>query len=229
MVRSTAEALVLFDIDGTLIRRAGAHHREALVKAVWRVTGLETTTENINTTGMLDRDILREMMRQAGASPAVISRNLPGVVRAAQAIYVRSCPELQSKVCPGVRAVLGRLHGRQVPIGLVTGNLTRIAWKKMRQAGLERYFRFGAFAEMAHTRAGLVKLAIREARRSGWINGNCRISLVGDHPNDVEAAKLNGIQSVAVATGLCAREELAACEPDLLLPDLRALRLNMLL
>ena len=31
---SMTQALVLFDIDGTLLRRAGPHHREALVKAV---------------------------------------------------------------------------------------------------------------------------------------------------------------------------------------------------
>ena len=40
-----APALVLFDIDGTLIRRAGPHHRQALVDAVRHVTGLETTTD----------------------------------------------------------------------------------------------------------------------------------------------------------------------------------------
>jgi len=35
----SAPALVLFDIDGTLVRRAGPHHRQALVDAVHRVTG----------------------------------------------------------------------------------------------------------------------------------------------------------------------------------------------
>ena len=60
--------MVLFDIDGTLIRRAGPHHREALVDAVRQVTGLETTTENIPVHGMLDPDILTRMMRDAGAS-----------------------------------------------------------------------------------------------------------------------------------------------------------------
>lgn len=221
--------LVLFDIDGTLIRRAGAHHREALVKAIRRVTGLETTTANINTSGMLDGDILREMMRQAGASPGFISRSMPAVIEAAQSIYVRSGPDLQRNVCPGVRRVLAQLQRNRIPVGLVTGNLTRIAWKKMRRAGIDRFFRFGAFAEMADTRAGLVAIAIREARSSGWIYENCRISLVGDHPNDVEAAKLNGIRSIAVATGLCAKDELSSCRPDLLLPDLRAFRLDMLL
>jgi phosphoglycolate phosphatase len=224
-----APALVLFDIDGTLIRRAGPHHREALVKAVRRIAGLETTTENIDTSGKLDRDIIREMMRNAGASDRRITRCMPAIIESAQSIYVRACPDLQRNVCPGVRGVLSRLSRRDVPVGLVTGNLARIAWRKMRRARIDEHFRFGAFAEMADTRAGLVRIAIDQARRAGWVNGNARISLVGDHPNDVEAAKLNGIQSVAVATGICAREDLSVCRPDVLLTDLRSLRLEMLL
>ena len=57
-----ATALILFDIDGTLIRRAGPHHRQVLVDAVRRVTGLDTTTDHIPVHGMLDPDILRRMM-----------------------------------------------------------------------------------------------------------------------------------------------------------------------
>src|SRR5437879_4981832 len=77
-----APALVLFDIDGTLIRRAGPHHREALVDAVRQVTGLETTTDHIPVHGMLDPDILSRMLRDAGASPAQIRRAIavhPGI------------------------------------------------------------------------------------------------------------------------------------------------------
>ena len=38
-------ALVALDIDGTLIRRAGPHHREALVDAIRRSAHVETTTD----------------------------------------------------------------------------------------------------------------------------------------------------------------------------------------
>ena len=63
-----APALVLFDIDGTLIRRAGPHHRQALVEAVRKVTGLESTTDDIPVQGMLDPNILAIMMKSAGAT-----------------------------------------------------------------------------------------------------------------------------------------------------------------
>jgi hypothetical protein len=60
--------LVLFDIDGTLLRRAGSQHREALVEAVRRASGITTTIDGIPVAGMLDRDIAGSMLRAAGAS-----------------------------------------------------------------------------------------------------------------------------------------------------------------
>jgi len=224
-----APALVLFDIDGTLIRRAGAHHREALVEAVRRVTGIDATTDHIPVQGMLDRDILRIMMQDAGASAALIRRSMPDICAAAERIYARRCPDLRRRVCPGARGLLWRLFRRHIPAALVTGNLTRIGWTKMERAGLRRYLCFGAFAEMAPDRAGLTRMAIREARRQGWIGPKAKVTLIGDHPNDVKAAFANGIRSMAVATGLTSKQELAEHGPDLLLDDLRSLTVDMLL
>jgi len=219
---------VLFDIDGTLIRRAGAHHRQALVEAIRRTVNVETTTDDVPVAGMLDRDILTIMMTRAGMKPVAIRKAMPAVVERAQSIYSRTVPVLERKVCPGVRRVLQRLERRGVVIGLVTGNLSRIGWRKMERAGLKPYFRFGAFAELAKDRAGLVRIAVRRARREGWISRKGSVALIGDHPNDVRAAKANGVRSVAVATGLISMDELRTHSPDVLLPDLRSLSLEML-
>ena len=223
------QGLVLFDIDGTLLRRAGPHHREALVEAVRRATGLETTTDGIPVQGMLDRDILVAMLGAAGASRNLIQRAMPRMVAVAQSVYVRRCPDLRRKVCPGARMLLYRLSRRGVPTGLVTGNLTRIGWKKMERAGLRHYLRFGAFAERARDRAGLVRLAIRHARAQGWIQRHSPIALIGDHPNDIRAARANGVRAISVATGLVSAEDLARHSPDLLVPDMRSLSIEMLL
>ena len=83
------DAFVFFDIDGTLICRAGPHHREALIEAVRRTTRLETTVDGVPLHGMLDPEIVAAMMRNAGASRALIQRSMPEVQRHAQAIYVR--------------------------------------------------------------------------------------------------------------------------------------------
>jgi phosphoglycolate phosphatase len=216
-------ALVLFDIDGTLLRRSGPHHREALVEAVRVVTKLDTSTQDIPVHGMLDPDILTRMMRDAGAPDTLIRRSMPAIIRHAQSIYVKSCPDLRRKTCPGVRAALYRLQRRSIPVGLVTGNLTRIGWKKMERAGLRHYFRFGAFAEMAVDRAGLARLAIEHARKKRWITDDATVSLIGDAPSDIIAAQANQVRSIAVATGISTADELRAHGPDQLIEDLRAL------
>jgi phosphoglycolate phosphatase-like HAD superfamily hydrolase len=214
----TYRGLVLFDIDGTLVRRAGPHHRQALVCGIHRVTGFETTTEGIPVQGMLDPDILAVMMRNAGAGRETIRESMPAILRAAERHYLRVCPPLGGKLCPGVELALKRLARRGHLLGLVTGNLTRIAWRKLERAGLRDYFRIGAFGEMASTRAGLARIAIREARRRGWIVRGSPVSLIGDAPSDIVAARRNGIRSIAVKTAGC---------PDFLLRNLRDLRLRM--
>ena len=224
---SLHRALVLFDIDGTLVRRAGPHHREALVKGIRRVTGLDTTTEGIPVQGMLDPDILTIMLRRAGVPRASIRRDLPAIQQAAERHYLRVCPALHDKHCPGVEPVLQRLQRRGILLALVTGNLTRIGWRKLQRAGLRDYFRFGAFGEMAHTRAGLARIAIREARRRGWLERGAPVSLIGDAPADILAARANRIRAISVKTGITPPEELEALAPDYLLRDLRGLRLRM--
>jgi len=218
--------LVLFDIDGTLLRRAGPHHRQALVEAVRRASGLTTSTDGIPVAGMLDRDIASSMLRAAGASQTAIRRAMPAIVKEAQRIYASTCPDLRRSVCPGARLLLYKLARRGVPAGLVTGNLTRIGWTKMERAGLRHYFRFGAFAELARDRAGLVRIAVAHARRAGWIDRNSPVALIGDHPNDVRAARANGVRAIAVGTGVIGEEELARVDPDVFVPDLRSLKLT---
>ena len=223
----TYRALVLFDIDGTLVRRAGPYHRDALTEAVRRVTGIRTDTTGIPVQGMLDPVILSLMLRKAGVSRGEIRQAMPEIQRAAESYYRRVCPEIQGKLCPAVTPVLDRLTRRGTLLGLVTGNLTRIGWHKLHRAGIGHYFRFGAFGEMAATRGGLARLAIREARSRGWIARGAPVSLVGDSPNDVIAAHAAGIRSIAVRTGVGPVAELVAERPDFLLRNLRDLRLRM--
>lgn len=218
--------LLLFDIDGTLIRRAGPHHRQALERAVLAVTGRAATTDGIPVQGMLDGDILRWMLRAAGAPSSEIRAAVPEIMHRAQRIYQTACPDLRGKVCPGVRPFLRRARQRSIPMGLVTGNLTGIAWRKMDASGLRQNFSFGAFADMGKTRGALAKLAFQDARRRGLASVRTLVALIGDHPNDIAAARANGFVSVAVGTGVVPLEELEGHQPDLLVPDLRKLTLE---
>jgi len=169
---------------------------------------------------MLDPDILRWMMRSAGMHEGPIAAHMQAIIQAAQDIYQASVPDIRDKICPGVIPLLDDLRGRGIVLALVTGNLTRIGWRKLHRAGLDHYFAFGAFGEMAPTRGGLARLAIEEAHQRG-ITG--RVSLIGDATQDVQAARENGIRAIAVRTGITPPEELERAAPDLLLDDLTQL------
>ena len=224
-----SKSLILFDIDGTLVRRTGPCHRQALIHAVRHVTGLETTTDGIPVHGMLDSDILTLMLQAAGFQDAAILNHLPRLFAAAEEHYLASVPDdLRDKCCPGVPELLQEVESREIPLALVTGNLTRIGWRKLQSAGLHNHFRFGAFAEMAPTRGRLAKLAIERALAEGLIRAAARITLIGDAPQDIRAAQENGIQSIAVRTGITPPGDLEACHPDHLLDDLTRLDLSII-
>jgi phosphoglycolate phosphatase len=217
------QPLVLFDIDGTLVRRTGPYHRQALVGAVRDVAGVETSTEGIPVHGMLDPDILNLMMSAAGIDSGQAAGLMPRILERAQEIYEDTAPDLRDCACPGVAGILDEFTRSGVALALVTGNLTRIGWQKLRRAGLDGYFRFGAFGEMAPTRGALARLAIERARREHLIDAESPIALIGDAPQDVQAARENGIVSIAVRTGVTPPADLESAAPDLMFDDLTQL------
>jgi phosphoglycolate phosphatase len=226
--RSTS--LVLFDIDGTLLRGAAQHHRDALVEGIRRVTGRLTSLDGIPTSGMLDRDLIAVMLRTAGERESCIKRSLRRILAECQTCYAASCvPDLSPFVCTGVHQILQRLRVHGARMGLVTGNLTAIGWKKVERAGLREYFSVGAFAEDGRTRTRLAQVAAWRARRQGLISRQARISLIGDHTNDIQAAKGNGFQSIAVGTGITSLAELQTSAPDILVKNLSEIDIESLL
>jgi len=215
--------IVLFDIDGTLVRKAGPHHGRALEDAVHQVTGRRVSIAGIPVFGMLDSDILTEMMDAAGVARGVQRESRAQIQARAQQLYRRTCPDLRPRVIPGVRPLLRRLRRAGAKLGLVTGNFTRIGWHKVERAGLRGHFAFGGFAGMGPTRAALARRAMDHARRQGWLTPHARVVLIGDTPNDVEAARANGILSVAVATGHYSAADLRPHGPAVLVENLAEL------
>lgn len=200
----------------------------ALEYAATKAVGRPVSTEGVPVAGSLDRDIVRLMLSKANVAEKRIAQLMPVIVADAQRHYPRICPDLRHRVTPGMRGFLARLKRMDVACGLVTGNLSRIGWHKMKQAGLRQYFRFGAFAEMGRTRGTLVRLAMEQARREGWLHGERPVYLVGDHLNDIRAARENQIRIISVATGPMTKEELAQFSPDFLLDDIRGLPLEII-
>lgn len=212
------------------MRGAGQHHKRALVEGIRSVTGVSTDLEGVPTAGMLDRDLIVAMLRAGGYSQRRTRSGLRRIMNECQNAYVTNCTmDLSPFLCAGVGEFVAEVKQRGGVLGLVTGNLSRIGWKKVELAGLRGYFSVGGFAEDGTTRARLARVAAQRAKKQALVTRDCRISLIGDHANDIQAAKLNGYRSIAVATGVTPLEELRAADPDYLVRDLRELSVETVL
>lgn len=136
--------------------------------------------------------------------------------------YVESRPaDLRQNVLPGIRAVLHELDTRGHLLGLLTGNLSRIALAKMRGAGLARYFDVGGFGEESEIRSKLVPVAIAKAEeKAGFGIPPRHVVVIGDTPLDIEAGRAAGTRTAGVATGPFTTEELRAAGADVALESL---------
>ena len=206
--------LVLWDVDGTLVRTAG-HGRFAFEEAFRAVVGREP--DPVDYAGRTDRQIVEIML---GDRPGDAPRILEAL---AGALALRKdAMATEGYAYPGVPEVLEALHRRDDVINsLLTGNIQANAVVKVSAFGLEPWldFEVGAYGSDPHEeRSDLVAVAReRAAAKYGEPTGAV---LVGDTPLDVRAAQEAGARAVAVATGFADPEALRASGPDAYLEDL---------
>lgn len=219
--------LFLFDIDGTLLRRMPPAHRMALCDAAKRVYNV--TLEPIHlgkTAGMTDSVIARRMLVAAGIKPDELADGLPEFYDAAVEAYERHVSDdLRPYLTPHADETLAWLRGQNALLGLVTGNIQRIAWRKLAAAGLDDYFACGAFGDEAEARDELPPRAVARAEdRFGRQFAPEEVYIIGDTPADIACGAASAYRTVAVATGPeHSLAELLACQPDYAYDDLSGL------
>jgi phosphoglycolate phosphatase-like HAD superfamily hydrolase len=128
-----------------------------------------------------------------------------------------------AQVCPGVHALLDRVDDDdRLELGLLTGNIERGARLKIESTGIAySRFRLGAFGSDHEIRDQLPAVAVARAEaKIGHIFEEKSVVIVGDTPADIACGARLGARSIAVATGLFTKEQLAACEPDFLFETL---------
>ncbi len=213
-------ALVLFDIDGTLVT-AGVAGRRALLEAGTTLYGDAFSLAGLDPSGKLDPAIFDEL--------AELQPHLD--LRARRATFhERYLAAMRREVhglrpLPGVVDVLARLRREpRVALGVLTGNVREVAALKLAATGLARPGGPDPFAvrlcgDDGPTRADLVALAA--ARYAATGEGPARLLLVGDTPRDVEAGRAHGVPVLGVATGRWSAEALAEAGADRVAADLR--------
>ncbi len=215
-------AAVLFDIDGTLLRTAGAGAR-ALTHALATELELElgrvtAAMATVDFRGATDRAILRNLGEALDLPLEPRQERLLQRYFAALELHLA---EASVEVLPGVNELLAVLGLRQdVYVGILTGNFRPAARLKLGAIGHAALVeRAGGFGEDGLRRHDLAAAA-RERLWAAGVSPEARIVVVGDTEHDVACGKHIGAHTVAVATGWTARETLLAAEPDLFLDDL---------
>ena len=211
--------LLLFDIDGTLLLtgRAGEH---ALREALKERFGVDDDLAAISFAGSTDGAIVRQMF-EANAiphTPENVADLLDGYVHH----LALELPRREGKVLPGIVELLEALKQREdCVLGLLTGNIEKGAELKLSHYGVWDYFEFGAFADDHIDRNQLGPVAHSRAVEKHGISFEARdIYVLGDTPRDIDCARAAGFVAVAIATGNCGKDELAAHRPDFLFEDL---------
>lgn len=212
---------VLLDIDGTLLRSAGAGAR-ALALALADLLDLPLD-DVVVAVGALD---FRGATDQAVVHQLEVTLDVD--LRTRHELLLQSylghleqaLAAVTIELLPGVLDLVATLRALpNMHVGLLTGNFREAARHKLTTIGLHALVdNPGGFGEDGYHRHELAtQAATRLARHQVTAS---RIVVVGDTEHDIACGKHIGAQTVAVGTGWTAWDDLERAQPDLLLLDL---------
>src|ERR1051325_2039327 len=219
--------ILLWDIDGTLIRSARpGGYKVYTIPVLEEVFGTSGRLADLHVSGMTDLQIVFEALNDAGVSQEEI-------LARAEVLVSRLTEEARKltgngakffQLFPGVRETLEAVAAHpRYESALVTGNIKPMAQLKMELMGLDHFFTLpGAFGEESHNRRVLPARAAERIRKHLDMDlAPEQFIVIGDTPNDIDCARHFGARAVAVGTGrLISNEEGLKHNPAKFLPDL---------
>ncbi|MBI3385940.1 HAD family hydrolase [Candidatus Gottesmanbacteria bacterium] len=197
--------LVLFDIDGTLTNRTG-DLKESLwrfpyaAKKLFDVELHLTVDDYMSYNGWVDKAQFWDQLKGTGVTREEYLRKFPKFGQ-----YTAEYMDLhkpQYRVNEGVKELLEYLQKQKnLSLGVITGNAEKVAWWKLEQAGLRRFFSFGLFGDEADTRSELAEKAFEKAEKHFHIKFVPeQVTMVGDTTYDVACARHIGAKIVFLVT-----------------------------
>jgi phosphoglycolate phosphatase len=130
----------------------------------------------------------------------------------------------QGQLMPGAAeamAAVGKLDG--VVQSVLTGNSRPAAVLKLRAFDLDGFvdFDIGGYGSEAYPKGTLLRVARQRAADAHGVRFDEGATVyIADSPRDVDAARIGGAKSLAVATGRASAAELREAGADAVLPDL---------
>ena len=220
------KSLLLWDIDGTILRSGGAGMK-AMYKVAGRLFGEHHTWDGIDPGGNLDPAIFAEFARinKLDDDPAHHDNfhdhylvELKAELEAAREAV---------RAMPGIYEIFNVLRQRakarrDIVMGLLTGNYTKAVPLKLEAVGVNpEWFEVTAFGDEGRTRPDLVAVALRKYEKlTGTPADPRRVIIIGDTPRDVACAHAHGCVCFAVATGGHSMDTLRAAGADVVVADL---------
>ena len=215
-------ALILFDIDGTLLLSGRAGLR-AMTRAFQQTFGITDAFKGENFGGRTDSFLVSKALQNAGLP------DTPEQHHRFRDVYIPLlAEEIQQPgtghkgLMPGARELLEALDlFPDVHLALLTGNYRDAAEIKLTHFEIWDFFEWGAFSDDASDRNLLVPIAMSRAETYD-IPGEAieRVIVIGDTPHDIDCARVAGAKSIAVATGGYTVEQLKEFGADEVLQDL---------
>jgi phosphoglycolate phosphatase len=202
----------LFDIDGTLLNSRDAVHYFAFQSAMRAVLNLEASIDGVHVHGNTDPGIVRAVLQRAGLGHAAIDAHMPQIVAHMLSEVERNRDQLRPELCPSILDLLGYLQARGKLLGTASGNLEPLGWLKLEKAGIKPMFAFGSFSFPRESRADIFRHGAGLARER--LGPGATVTVIGDTPFDIEAARAAGIPVIALATGIFSLADLALHNPD---------------
>lgn len=202
----------LFDIDGTLLNSRDAVHYFAFQHAMRQVLGVEASIEGVPVHGNTDIGILRAVLQRTGMNDAAINAHMPQIVAQMTAEVRRNQEQLNPELCPSILELIGLLQARGKLLGAASGNLETVGWLKLEKAGIRPMFAFGSFSFPRESRADIFQHGIELAREC--LGNDASVTVVGDTPSDIQAARAVGAPVIILATGIYGFAELKSSGPD---------------
>ena len=214
MANSQPIRLVLFDVDGTLIRTGGAGVK-AFAQALASEFGVANGTELLKFGGRTDLSLVRELFSLRQIEPS--AKNFERFFAAYLFWLEKLMQESKGGACPGVPEFCRALAMREdpPPLGLLTGNIRRGAQIKLQRFALWEQFPFGSFGDDHEERDRIAAVALqRGSQRLGRPLQGGEVLVIGDTPLDIRCARAIGAKMLAVATGSFTVAQLEEHHPD---------------
>jgi phosphoglycolate phosphatase len=209
--------LILWDIDGTLVRTSRPSSLSPQVNALMSL-GYPVSNDPIDLSGSTDYEVVLELLKKSKIllKEDKLREIFTEIDKEAQQLDLIS----DFNLYPGVRNMLNELSALQWTHGILTGNTYSRMISKLHSSSVIEYFSNELMfsCNFGDSRKDICKNAARMINKELYQ----KIYIIGDTPKDISAAKSIGFPVIAVASGSYSLSDLSIYNPDLLIRNLEA-------